>query len=144
MTVGGRVIPKNRIHHYTWIMTKINRITLRNLMIARPEYVNWLKSISLYLQATSDTSVSPWSFFFRWILTSEEYLERVRSHSFQFTNKKPKCNQHLFLCFLRHQPILFKRHSLGSDVSDHFFWSEYRVNRTRFHWLSSEFSLYWT
>ena len=22
-------------------------------------------------------------------------------------------------------------HSLGSDVSDHFFWSEYRVNRTR-------------
>ena len=34
-------------------------------------------------------------------------------------------------------------HSLGSDVSDHFFWSEYRVNRTRFHSLSSEFSLYW-
>ena len=32
--------------------------------------------------------------------------------------------------------------SLGSDVSDHFFWSEYRVNRTRFHQLSSEFSLY--
>ena len=24
-------------------------------------------------------------------------------------------------------------YSLGSDVSDHFFWSEYRVNRTRFH-----------
>ena len=35
-------------------------------------------------------------------------------------------------------------HSLGSDVSDHFFWSEYRVNRTRFHSLSSEFSLYWS
>ena len=32
--------------------------------------------------------------------------------------------------------------ALGSDVSDHFFWSEYRVNRTRFHLLSSEFSLY--
>ena len=32
------------------------------------------------------------------------------------------------------------RHSLGSDVSDHFFWSEYRVNWTRFHSLgSSEF-----
>ena len=30
------------------------------------------------------------------------------------------------------------RHSLVSDVSDHFFWSEYRVNRTRFHSLSSE------
>ena len=30
-----------------------------------------------------------------------------------------------------------------SDVSYHFFWSEYRVNRTRFHELSSEFSLYW-
>ena len=29
-----------------------------------------------------------------------------------------------------------------SDVSDHFFWSGYRVNRTRFHSLSSEFSLY--
>ena len=35
-------------------------------------------------------------------------------------------------------------HSLGSDVSDHFFWSEYRANRTRFHSLSSEFSLYWS
>ena len=34
------------------------------------------------------------------------------------------------------------RHSLGSDVSDHFFWSEYWVNQTRFHSLSSEFSLY--
>ena len=33
-------------------------------------------------------------------------------------------------------------HSLGSDVSDHFFWSEYRVDRTRFPSLSSEFSLY--
>ena len=34
-------------------------------------------------------------------------------------------------------------HSLGSDViSDHFFWSEYRVNRTRFPSLTSEFSLY--
>ena len=33
-------------------------------------------------------------------------------------------------------------HSLGSDVSDHFFWSEYRVNGTRVHSLSSEFSLY--
>ena len=33
-------------------------------------------------------------------------------------------------------------HSLGSDVSDHFFWSEYRANRTRFHSLSSEFSHY--
>ena len=30
-------------------------------------------------------------------------------------------------------------HSLRSDVSDHFFWSEYRVNRTKFHSLSSEF-----
>ena len=28
-------------------------------------------------------------------------------------------------------------------VSDHFFWSEHRVNRTRFHSLRSEFSLYW-
>ena len=36
------------------------------------------------------------------------------------------------------------RHSLGSDGNDHFFWSEYRVNRTRFHSLSSEFSLYWS
>ena len=36
------------------------------------------------------------------------------------------------------------RHSLGSDISDYFFWSEYRVNRTRFHSLSSEFSLYWS
>ena len=35
-------------------------------------------------------------------------------------------------------------HSLGSDLSNHFFWSEYRVNRTRFHSLSSEFSLYWS
>ena len=26
-----------------------------------------------------------------------------------------------------------------TDVSDHFFWSEYRVNRTRFHSLGSEF-----
>ena len=34
------------------------------------------------------------------------------------------------------------RHSLGCDVSDHFFWSEYWVNQTRFHSLSSEFSLY--
>ena len=33
-------------------------------------------------------------------------------------------------------------HSFGSDVGDHFFWSEYRVNRTRFHSLSSEFSLW--
>ena len=24
-------------------------------------------------------------------------------------------------------------HSLGIDLSDHFFWTEYRVNRTRFH-----------
>ena len=31
--------------------------------------------------------------------------------------------------------------SLGSDVRDHFFWSEYRVNWTRFHSLGSEFSL---
>ena len=31
-----------------------------------------------------------------------------------------------------------------SDVSDHFFWSEYRVNRTRFHSLCSDFSLYWS
>ena len=30
----------------------------------------------------------------------------------------------------------------GSDLSEHIFWSEYRVNRTRFHSLSSEFSLY--
>ena len=35
-------------------------------------------------------------------------------------------------------------HSLGSDVSDHIFWSEYRVNRTRFHSLSSEFLLDWS
>ena len=36
-------------------------------------------------------------------------------------------------------------HSLGSDVSDHFFfWSEYRVNRTRFHSLRVKFSLYWS
>ena len=34
------------------------------------------------------------------------------------------------------------RRSLDSDVSDYFFWSEYRVNRTRLHSLSSEFSLY--
>ena len=32
-------------------------------------------------------------------------------------------------------------HSLCIDVSDHFFWREYRVNRTRVHSLSSEFSL---
>ena len=30
----------------------------------------------------------------------------------------------------------------GGDVSDRFFWSEYRVNRTRFHSLI-EFSLCW-
>ena len=36
------------------------------------------------------------------------------------------------------------RHSLGSDVSDHFFWTEYRVIRTRFHSLRSEFSLHWS
>ena len=36
------------------------------------------------------------------------------------------------------------RHSLGGDVCDHFFWSEYRVNRTRFHSLNSEFSLNWS
>ena len=35
-------------------------------------------------------------------------------------------------------------HSLCSDVSDHFFWSEYRVNRRRFHSLSSEFLLYFS
>ena len=35
-------------------------------------------------------------------------------------------------------------HSMGSDISGHFFWSEYRVNRTRFHSLSSEFSVYWS
>ena len=34
------------------------------------------------------------------------------------------------------------RHFLGSDVRDHFFWSEYRVNRTRSHSLISEFSSY--
>ena len=38
--------------------------------------------------------------------------------------------------------ICHRDHSLGSDLSDHFFWSEYRVNRTRVHSLSSEFSLY--
>ena len=40
--------------------------------------------------------------------------------------------------------ICYWCHSLGSDVSDHFFWSEYRVNRTRFHSLSSEVSLGWS
>ena len=34
--------------------------------------------------------------------------------------------------------------SLYLSLSNHFFWSEYRVNRTRFHSLSSEFSLYWS
>ena len=33
------------------------------------------------------------------------------------------------------------RHSLRIDLSDHFFWSEYRVNRARFHSLSNDFSL---
>ena len=32
--------------------------------------------------------------------------------------------------------------SLGSDLSDYFFWSEYRVNRAIFYSLGSEFSLY--
>ena len=53
------------------------------------------------------------------------------------------------LCTLSKKKVNFHsichwRHSLGSDVSDHFFWSEYRVNRMRFHSLSSEFSLYWS
>ena len=30
---------------------------------------------------------------------------------------------------------------VGSDLSDYFFWSEYQVNQTRFHWLSSAFLL---
>ena len=33
---------------------------------------------------------------------------------------------------------------LGSDVSAHFFWSEYRVNQMRFHSLRNELSLYWS
>ena len=52
-----------------------------------------------------------------------------------YSTKKDRVNFH---------SIFHWRHSLGSDVSDHFFWSEYRVNRTRFHSLSSEFSLYWS
>ena len=50
-------------------------------------------------------------------------------------SQKKKEEESLFLLYF---------HSLGSDVSDHFSWSEYRVNRTRFHLLSSEFSLYWS
>ena len=49
-------------------------------------------------------------------------------------------------CSLLKKITLFTLFSLlgYSDVSDHFFWSEYLVDRTRFHSLSSEFSLYWT
>ena len=49
---------------------------------------------------------------------------------------------YFFLNRVNFHSICHWRHSLSSDVSDHFFWSEYRVNRTRFHSLSSEFSLY--
>ena len=31
-----------------------------------------------------------------------------------------------------------------TDVTNWVFWSEYRVNRKRFHSLSSEFLLYWS
>ena len=34
--------------------------------------------------------------------------------------------------------------SLCIDISDHFFWSAYRVNQTGFHSLSSEFALSWS
>ena len=42
------------------------------------------------------------------------------------------------------QSICHRGHSPGSDVSDHFFWSEYLVNWTRFHSLRSESALYWS
>ena len=56
-------------------------------------------------------------------------------NNFHYSLKKNRVDFH---------SICHWRHSLGSNVSDHFFWSEYWVNRTRFHSLGSEFSLYWS